>query len=228
MRVERDESGIAVLLPTDSSGVVSALRAAVGASGRFHLLAAPGIRLAARMPLLEPEPPVTLAERNRWLGLTQARWLVFGSVGQHDVQTTDPNSGSPVSTVSYDIALRVFDLDLGDTGPVFTGSDSDPAALAQDALRFLRAQYPIHAHVTSVDDNGVYLDVGTRDGVTQGETFTIVRHPGPYGEQVGSVQVSTAADWYSQCQVEDQVKGRNPEAGDTAVEDTTSFLDPQQ
>ena len=224
---ERDPSGIAVLLPRDPSGVAARLESAIGDSGRFHLLSAKGISIRASLPLLEPVPPVTLAERNRWLFMTQAHWIIFGTIGQHAVTVDDPSSGNPIASTSYDVALRVFDLTLGDTGPLFTASDPDPGAIAQQAVRFLRSQYPLHATVTAYADDVVYLDVGTQDGVTQGETFSIERHPGPYAQAIGTVQVTNAGDWFSQCEVEDQVKGRNPQAGDIAIEETASFLQPQ-
>ncbi len=223
----RDAGGIAVLLPADSSGVAARLESAIGESGRFHLLPARGIFIHARLPLLEPMPRVTLAERNRWLRMTQAHWLVFGTVGQHPITVADPSSGNPIASTSYDVALRVFDLALGDTGPLFTASNPDPEAIAQQAVRFLRSQYPLHATVTAYEDDVVYLDVGTQEGVAQGETFSIERHPGPYPQAIGTVQVTSAGDWFSQCEVEDQVHGRNPRAGDIAIEDTSSFLQPQ-
>ncbi len=224
---ERDPSGIAVLLPKDPSGVAARLEGAIGNSGRFHLVPARGISIRASLPLLEPVPPVTLAERNRWLFMTQAHWLIFGTIGQHSIMVDDPNGGDPIASRSYDVALRVFDLALGDAGPLFTASDPDPGVLAQQAVRFLRSQYPLHATVTGYEDDVVYLDVGTQDGVTQGETFSIERHPGPYAQAIGTVQVTSAGDWFSQCEVEDQVHGRNPQAGDIAIEDTASFLQPQ-
>ena len=224
---ERDDSGIAVLLPADDGGVVAALDAALSISGRFHFLPTPDIKLPLKPPLFVMDPPATPTQRDQWLKKTAAHWLLTGAIATHSISMASPRKGkAPATGTSYDLQLRVFDLVLGDIGPLFTGSGLSPAEVAAEAVRFLRVHYPLHATVAALHEDTVFLDVGHEDGIGEGSVFFIVRHPGTMNEPIGTVQVMNAGDWYSSCEVIDSVKNRNPQVGDVAIEDTSLFLTP--
>ncbi|MBU6429245.1 MAG: hypothetical protein KGR26_09565, partial [Cyanobacteria bacterium REEB65] len=215
---------VAILLAPDRFGVVTDLEQAIRSSGRFHLSPASGIAIHAKPPALEPDPPVTVKERDAWSQQTQAHWLLFGTVDVPAPASSSVSKGTRTATPSLNLALRVFDLSLGDTGPVLQVSGSDPTALAAQTVRFLRAHYPLHASITAISDDAVFLDVGKQDGIDVGSVFIVERHPGPFSVRVGTLRVTSSADWYSTCEVDSTQQGLSPQVGDLALEDTSAYL----
>ncbi|MBI6545608.1 MAG: hypothetical protein HY692_02370, partial [Cyanobacteria bacterium NC_groundwater_1444_Ag_S-0.65um_54_12] len=76
--ITRDERGLGILLVPDRTGFIAVLRKIVQDSGRFRLVSASGVSIAAKPPDLLPDPPISLTQRNSLRQHTAARWLLFG------------------------------------------------------------------------------------------------------------------------------------------------------
>ena len=217
-----EDNGMAVHIPADKLGFVFQMKEAIRQSGRFQLIPTSGLSILLNGPELTITPPLTVPVRNAMRKRTTARWLLLGTVGKHTVQVEIP--GGFEATTSIDVSTRVLDLPLGDVGPLLVTTNTDPAELAAHTLKFLRVQFPLRGHVTAYRDGKVFIDLGKKDGIGRGSTFYIKRHPGTINEMVATVQVTDTSDWYAGCEIQDQARGRQPQAGDVAVEDTSALL----
>ena len=157
----RDEYGLTVLLTESSEDQVGAeLKKLLRNSGRFHLVLAPGIAIAAKLPDLVPDPPLSAPQIAALKQKTPGRWILYGQVQK---ALAGSASESVEAAGPYLVSLRVYDLDLADMGPLLSIRGQEPVKLAKQVLKFLRAQYPLAGRVTAVCTERVGPLINERD-----------------------------------------------------------------
>jgi hypothetical protein len=231
---QTDDGAVQLFLGPDSAEVVAGVKAALAGSRRFRTVDS-SLQVKFKVPDLVPDAPIDVAWRDASVARTTARWLVLGSVrkeaapvasasAQEGDAAPPPDAGAASPSVTYVVATRVLDLKVGDLGPVVSATGTGPEAIARELVKYLRVVNPLQGHVSAVKDNQVILDMGARDGVAPGTGFLIRRQTGTLAVPVATIRVVAVADWYAQCEVQDQARNTSPQRGDLAIEDTTDLL----
>lgn len=206
-----DPQGLALLLNPDPLGLAPVLTKVLSGDGRFHLAPGTGIKLTLKGTENQLDPPLTLQARDQLKGRTPGRYLLVGrSLAQND--------GGP------GLSARVVDLSLGEVGPVFEATGSNATEVAQRTRRFMRSNHPLAGRVRDLRDGQVYIDLGTRAGLSRGSGVLIRRVVGIRQDTVALARVQRAEEWFSLCDIEERTSGLMPRVGDLVLEDVTGTL----
>lgn len=206
-----DPQGLTLLITPDPLAMNATLARVLAQDGRFHLAGTGNLRMTLKGPDMQLDPTLTVAARDQLRSRTPVRYLLVG-------RSQAAAEGGP------GLAARVVDLALGEVGPLFEATGSTPAEVAQRTRRYLRTSHPLTGRVRDLRDGQLYIDLGTRSGLTRGSGVVIRRIVGIRQDTVALARVQRAEEWFSLCDIEERTTGMMPRIGDLVLEDVTRTL----
>jgi len=99
-----------------------------------------------------------------------------------------------------ELTCRLIDLRKGFESKelLLSGDRRSLTDIADQAVRFLRVNYPMQAQITAAQEQRYVLDVGREDGVSEGDRFILWRLPETTRDQIAVFEIRKTDAWFSE------------------------------
>lgn len=208
-----DKPRLVVALSGGQPAFLDALKTKLEGTRRFDVISRPNVKAALQQKQIVLDGKLSVQKSQQALAVVGTDLVLDGKVEA-------AGGGLKVTSRLYDFRTGEITRDLS-----LMGDSGDADVLAAQLAAFVRHSMPIKCLIKAVNDDQIVLDLGAMDGVVQGSTFKVYRHPlNLKPREIGLIRVTKADPFASSAEVESTVQGITLEQGDTLVEQTAGYV----